>query len=250
MTEQLLFPRLNSIGVQELFSVAASINSSNLYLHIESAPVSISWGATGGRRVTAKELMAIRAAILKLAEGCGFPRHSSQLQRAEFDATCSVLLAERGVLPVGEALRDDVWAYLATVLLPDVSLWRFPDPPIERFSGGVRNTFQRLWLRAQAFDRGAGHAQRWQLLFELSEDAMVQVTERPAIASDSRLSLAIAESWLKTAGRIGKARMEAVTREAVRKLRITNEVLYLAALDISSIESSTLDYFDKAAAAK
>lgn len=250
MTEQLLFPRLNGIGVQELFPAAASVDSSNLDLHVESAPVFISWGATGGRRITAKELMAFRTAILKLAETLGFPKRSSQLQRAEFDAACSALLAERGVLPVGEALRDDVWAYLATVLLPDVNLWRFPDPPIERYLGGVRNTFQRLWLRARAFDRGAGHARRWELLSELSEDAMVQVTERPSIASDSQLSLAIAECWLKTAGRIGKTRMEAVTREAVRKLRITNEVLYLAALDSNSIESSTLDYFDKAAAAK
>jgi hypothetical protein len=250
MTEQLLFPRLNNIGVQELFPVAASVNSSNLDLHIESAPAFISWGATGGRRVTEKELLTLRSVILKLAEPLGFPRHSSQLQRAEFDAACSSLLAERGVLPVGEALRDDVWAYLTTVLLPDVAFWRFPDPPVERFSGGVRNTFQRLWLRARAFDRGPGHAQRWQLLSELSEDAMVQVTERPSISSDSRLSLAIAESWLKTARKIGKTRMEAVTREAVRKLRITNEVLYLAALDSSSIESSTIDYFDKAAAAK
>jgi hypothetical protein len=250
MTDQLLFPRLNDIGVQQLLPIDGKVDEANLDLQIESAPPYISWAATGGRRIKASELLVIRAAILKLAVSLGFPRGSAQLQRASFDAECSAFLLQNNVVPIGEALRDDVWAYIATVVLPDVCLWRFPNPPKERFSGGVRNTFQRLWLRARAFDRGSNHPMRWELLSELSEDAMVQITERPSIAADPKLALAIAECWLRTAKRAGKSRMEDITRSAVRNMRIANEVLYFAALDEKMLDSATLEYFDKAAAAR
>jgi hypothetical protein len=247
MTEQLLFPRLNDIGVQQLLPAEGKFDAANLDLQIESAPPFISWAATGGRRIKASELLAIRSSILKIAASLGFPRGSTQAQRADFDAECSVFLLEGGIMPTGEALRDDVWAYVATVLLPDVCLWRFPDPPNERFFGGVRNTFQRLWLRARAFDRGADHPKRWELLSQLSEDAMVQITERPSVAAHARLALVIAECWLMTASKAGKSKMEDITRDAVRNLRIANEVLYFAALDDISIKSATSEYFDRAA---
>lgn len=249
MTDQLLFPRLNDIGVQQLLPAGGAI-SVNVDLQIESAPPFISWAATGGRRIKTSELLAIRGTILKMATQLGFPRISTQVQRAEFDAQCSAFLLQSGVIPMGEALRDDVWAYVATVLLPDVCLWRFPTPPKERFFGGVRNAFQRLWLRARAFDRGMEHPERWKLLFELSEDAMVQITERPSVGADPKLALTIAECWLRTANRAGKSRMEDITRSAVRNLRIANEVLYFAALDERMLESATLEYFDKAAIAR
>jgi hypothetical protein len=248
--DQLLFPRLNDIGVQKLLPVEGKVDAANLDLQIESAPPFISWAATGGRRIRISELLAVRSAILKIATSLGFPRVSTQAQRAEFDAECSAFLLERGVIPTGEALRDDVWAYAATVLLPDICLWRFPNPPKERFFGGVGNTFQRLWLRARAFDRGSDHPKRWELLSQLSEDAMVQITERPSVAADPGLALTIAECWLKTANKAGKGRMENIARNAVRNLRIANEVLYFAALDEKSIESATLEYFDKAAVAQ
>jgi hypothetical protein len=110
MTEQLLFPRLNDIGVQQLLPAEGKFDAANLDLQIESAPPFISWAATGGRRIKASELLAIRSSILKIAASLGFPRGSTQAQRADFDAECSVFLLEGGIMPTGEALRDDVWA--------------------------------------------------------------------------------------------------------------------------------------------
>lgn len=248
MTDYLLFPRLNDLGVLQLMPGEGHPDMSSVDLQIESAPHFISWAATGGRRITANELLGIRKSILAIATSLGFPAGSNQAQRAQFDAECSAFLLEERVIPTGEALRDDVWAYLATILLPDICLWRFPKPPEERFFGGVRNAFQRLWLRARAFDRGPGHPARWELLSVLSEDAMVQVTERPSIASDPRLALLVAECWLRTASKAGKGRMEDIMRSAVRNLRIANEVLYHAALDEKMIEASVLEHFRAAAA--
>jgi hypothetical protein len=75
---------------------------------------------------------------------------------------------------------------------------------------------------------------------------MVQITERPSVAAHARLTLVIAECWLTTASKAGKSKMEEITRNAVRNLRIANEVLYFAALDDISIKSATSEYFDRA----
>ena len=50
-------------------------------------------------------------------------------------------------------------------------------------------------MRARALDRGEQHPRRWQLLEELTEDALVQITERPSIGADPVLARAIAEAW-------------------------------------------------------
>jgi hypothetical protein len=124
-----------------------------------------------------------------------------------------------------------VWAFFATALAPDVTVWRFGGRSAERFHGGVRNVFQRLWMRANALDGGpqAGD-ERWSLLEPLTEDALVQITERPAIGADHLLSRCIARAWAAKAARDGKGGMEASMREAIIRVRIRNEVQMLSAL--------------------
>jgi hypothetical protein len=73
MTDQLLFPRLNDIGVRQLLPADGKIDTSILDLQIESAPPFISWAATGGRRIKTNELLAIRNSVLKIAAPLGFP---------------------------------------------------------------------------------------------------------------------------------------------------------------------------------
>lgn len=111
------------------------------------------------------------------------------------------------------------------------------------FTGGVRNTFQRLWMRGRTLDRGRGHESRWGLLALLSEDALVQVTERPAIGADARLSLAFAEGWVRASSRLGRERMEDVTRAAVIRVRLRNQVQLLAALDDEQLSRIMDDLF-------
>lgn len=103
--------------------------------------------------------------------------------------------------------------------------------------------FQRLWLRARAFDRGEGAHDRWGLVRELTEDAMVQIVERPSIAADRRLASAIAEAWVATLPEAGTGRMEAATRRAVRQLRISNEIICLGALEQAQLDAITREAF-------
>jgi hypothetical protein len=244
-----LFPRLATVHARRLLTnpgISTGVDPDALR---SAAEPFVTWAASGGRRSTSSELDRFRDNIRAVAAACGWPGPAGQVSRASFDAGMGAFLLESGYLPVAEALRDDVWSWIAIALVPDVCLWRFEGGAPERFLGGRRNTLQRLWSRARVFDRGAGEEDRWALLDRLTEDAMVQITERPSIGADPRLAAAIGEAWVRTAAEVGASAMEALTREAVRNLRITNEVLCFGALADEDLAAAVGEHFNRAVAA-
>lgn len=188
------------------------------------------YAPSGGTRVHAKQLDLVETDIVRIAIEFGFPNELTIAGRQQFDTKCSIYLANWTEVAGAELFRDDVWAYLATALLPHVTLWRFPTLTPDRFHGGERNMFQRLWYRAITLDRGVGHSARWELLEALNEDAIAQIVERPSIRNDRRLAIAIAEGYLKSATRMPGLGMERVMRRATRLLRMRNEIQMLSAL--------------------
>lgn len=89
-------------------------------------------------------------------------------------------------------------------------------------------------------------AERWKLVEMLTEDALVQLTERPSIGADRRLSLAIANAWIETAERVGRSRMQAIMRAAIIDLRIRNEIQLLSALEDDELQAHVTDIFARA----
>lgn len=248
MDEILLLPRLHPLGVRHLLSDLDWLRSADLDARIERATRFLSWASSGGSRASDAHLKELRDGLGQLADDHGFPAGSTMRQRAAFDAACAAWLVEKGPVTGGEALRDDIWAFVACCIAPDICAWRFEGAHPERFAGGVRNTFQRLWLRGRVLDTGVDSDDRWKLVRELPEDATVQIVERPSIAADSRLARAIAEAWVATLPDAGAVRMEGVTRAAVRQLRITNEIICLAALDDGQLQTAVRDAFASALA--
>lgn len=246
MSEVRLLPRLTAVHGRRLLAnpgVSAGVDPEMLR---SAAEPFVSWAASGGHRASPAELDALRDQIRNVAADCGWPASSGQAARARFDAQLGAALMGSVHLPVAEALRDDVWTWIATVLVPDVCLWRFETAAPERFLGGRRNTLQRLWLRARVFDRGSEAEDRWALLELLTEDAMVQVTERPSIGADPRVATAIGEAWVRTAEEVGTGVMEGLTRQAVRNIRIANEVLCFGALCDEDLASAVDEHFVRA----
>jgi len=94
----------------------------------------------------------------------------------------------------------------------------------------VRNTFQRLWMRANILDRGRTHDERWELLNNLTEDAMVQLIERPSISADIRVAKFIAEAWLKKSKIVGTSAMERIMRKAIIDFRIRSQIQHMSFL--------------------
>ena len=192
-------------------------------------PEAVRFAATGGSRVRPNQLAALRDRIVRIGQSNGFGDDGVRDTQAAFDAEVAASLAEDPLFQSGEALRDDVWTFVGASLAPDVVHWRFGSAR-ERYLGGIRNTFQRLWIRGRALDRGGGHPERWRLLEELSEDALVQITERPSLGGDSVLARAIAEAWLRASHRHGRTAMELIMRQAALRVRMWNEIRSLADL--------------------
>lgn len=225
----LLMPRLRPDAVDAMLDDwGDDLKIDRSLRHIE--PPERAWFASsGGATIGAQDLEELERDIDEIAMACGYPGRTRQ-DMARFDAEIAALLATSPILASGEALRDEVWAWFATARFPDVTLWRYGKARA-RWHGGVRNTFQRLWMRGVALDRGQGADDRWGLLRLLSEDALVQISERPAIGSDPVLAREIAEAWVRFSARFGAGAMEDLMREAIKGVRARNELFTFTLLD-------------------
>lgn len=225
----LLLPRLPRPAAEILleqhisrgFSTWSGFDSNDL-------PAAVCYAATGGSQVPPRQLLELRERLLRIARSHGLGESRVQDSHAAFDSEVASSLAEDQLFQSGEALRDDVWTFVGTSLAPDIVHWRF-GPARERYLGGVRNTFQRLWMRGIVLDRGSGHNERWQLL-ELSEDALVQLIERPSLGGDPILGRSIAEAWLRASLHHGRSAMEPIMRRGILRIRIWNELRSLSSL--------------------
>lgn len=243
----ILMPRLSEVAAEHILDEASDAGSGQEALpSTGELPDAIGFAPVGGSPVSPELLMTLRNDIVEVARKAGFPGKRSVPARSRFDFACAVLLAEHPLLQSGEALRNDVWTFLATGLLRQVTLWRYDIAP-ERWHGGVRNTFQRLWMRARVLDRGPGAENRWEVLETLTEDAFVSIVERPSIGGDRRLALAIGEGWLRASARYGRPAMEAIMRRAVIRIRLRNEIQALSIAEPAALAAIIDEAFDKSA---
>jgi hypothetical protein len=243
----ILLPRMNALDVDDFLGSLSGPGVPQFRSGVAAdLPNNVTFGPVGGRQVSAAELADLEQKLFEVAGGVGFPRARSVESRAQFDAGCTPILATSALLQSGEALRDDVWAFLACSLLAPLTHWRY-GRTAERWHGGVRNTFQRLWIRSRALDRGQGHQDRWGLAIRLSEDALVAITERPAISQRKPLAVAIAEGWVRASEAYGRARMEPIMRQAIIALRLRNEVTALAQLQPVELAAAIDRAFARAA---
>jgi hypothetical protein len=243
----LLLPRLPSIAADRMLNDRIeSIVSGAFTFDPHELPPAVRFAPTGGTRITPAQLGELRSGIMANATACGFGQGVGARHLAEFDSRMAARLADDRTFASGEALRDDVWTFVSVVIAPDVVHWRFGTAR-DRYLGGVRNTFQRLWLRGRVLDRGQDASDRWGLLRALSEDALVQIIERPSLGADAILACAIAEAWVRAAARFGKGRMEPIMRRASLRIRVQNEIQSLACLDREKLARLLDTFFDTAA---
>lgn len=241
-----LFPRLPDLAAEKILNEFLAKPETWEGFHANDLPDRVRFAATGGSQVSYNQLEDLRKTVRSIADRCGFHHNGRHADRAEFDVRTAEALGMYELLSPGEALRDDVWAFFGVVMFPDIVLWRFGSAH-HRYLGGVRNTFQRLWMRAKLLDRGVEATNRWQLLRDLTEDAFVQIFERPSIAADGILARNMAEAWVRAATRYGKKGMEPIMRGAALRIRIWNEVMALSSLPSDEIKQTLDDIFDAAA---
>lgn len=230
-----LLPRLPPLAAERLLESYLGTRPDQWRgFNANELPEAVRFTPTGGSPIAARKLEELREGILAIAKNNGFGGKGTRAELSCFDAQAAAWLADQSVLASGEALRDDVWAFVAIVMFPDIANWRFGDSP-ERYLGGVRNTLQRLWMRGKLFDRGQESFDRWGLLEKLTEDAFVQITERPSLGGNPVLAIAIAEAWVRASLHHGKGAMESLTRRAMLQIRARNEVRSLDELPAENL---------------
>ncbi len=206
-------------------------------------PDAARFAPTGGTRITPSQLQSLRDGLEEIAVASGFDRDAKSNDLAKFDSMTAAWLADFDHLQDSEALRDDVWAFVAIVIVPDIVQWRFGNTR-DRYRGGVRNTLQRLWLRGRILDRGQLARDRWGLLDALTEDAFVQIFERPSLGADPVLARALAEAWVRASARFGKNQMEPIMRRAALRVRVQNEILSITFLTQAKLAELLDQVFD------
>lgn len=250
-----LYPRLLHSSAAELAESHGTLTPTELRKESDVRHPRTVFTPTGGNRIGEQTLRNLQKGVRTIAEEGGypssFPDRPARSARREFDFKVARYLHENmGIVP-GEAGKDDVWEFLTCVLLPDVVRWRFPGgggsrkTGAERYLGGVRNTFQRLWWRAEVL----GEDGDYELVQRLNEDELVQVMERPQIASQRRLARAVAKWFLEMVDRFSAIDRMDVMRDAQKRLRRLTPLISFSALEEDQVTAHVKQVLARAAEA-
>lgn len=128
---------------------------------------------------------------------------NSRKGRIQFDKEAAVLLGTSLQISPGAAADRRFWSYLEIVKAAHIVAWRWgkerkEDVARERFSGGAKDTFKRLWLRANIMKEGEG-TDSYALARFGGEDFWVSVLERQ-ISSCRELMKAVVRVFFPVGG--------------------------------------------------
>jgi hypothetical protein len=206
--------------------------------------------AVGGVAVGEESLSNLRDEIRDVARRAGFPERGTSASRADFDYGCAQILHDRMNIVPADAASGDVWAFFALVVLPDVALWRFPNPPGDRVLGTdlTRHAFARLWWRAyQLADLSVGSG--LSALKIISESEMNQLFERRNIGGNRALVRSIARALSDRDPRWSNVGDRALVRDCIKRIRRLLPFVMFEALDNKSIDSVVWAMIDESACA-
>ena len=225
----ILYPRL---GAQETLAQISNIVRSTPDLIALSYPepklgVGETYAEIGGTRAKNADLELLQNGLRKIAIEFGFPSSLNREAAHHFDNSVGIYLFENMHISAHEASQPAIWQFICSVLVPDLVRWRFPGDPVsgtsvERFIGGRRNAFGRLWWRAFILkNKSVSTNDEYELMKALGEDELVQLMERPAVFGDRRLVKAVAEAFVSESKKSSVTRqklMREIQKRLVRKM--------------------------------
>ncbi|MEU8631082.1 DUF6339 family protein [Amycolatopsis sp. NPDC048633] len=192
-----LFPRLLPRQADKLYEQYKSLTIEELEQHAALRHDSAVYAATGGDRAREKDLDELRQSIVAVAREAGFPNRMTPSAQNSFDRKIAELLHRTTGLTPAEAAARDIWVFLALVVLPDVSFWRFEKRTSERFLAKdlTRHVFGRLWWRAHLVHE-PDSTDPYAALNILGEGAFDQIyARRRALGGSPQLVRSILHIW-------------------------------------------------------
>lgn len=170
-----------------------------------------------GVRVRSFDLQATRDRIIAIAESGGLPGTPERTALGQFDRSVRRVLPQTIDITWSEASNREVWNWLACVLLPDVTKWRWQGTPslnVERWIAHdlTRHTWARLWWQATIFQNDLDLLDRFQ------ESDLNQFFERREIGGRPQLVVALARSIDEELGS-GEIPRRDLIRDVMKRVR-------------------------------
>ena len=152
----------------------------------------------GGHKVTPDNLNILKKEIADLAEKNSYPNVPGQKETQQFDIELTNYLINNLQISPNEASKNEVWNFLSCDLMPEIVHWRYfhknetysptRDALYDRFLGGRRNCFQRLWWRAYGLrDLYEDNSDSMIFLKLLESDDIREFEERTTIVGNINL---------------------------------------------------------------
>lgn len=221
----IVLPRIAKHSATELLRAHLNSGLAEISHRMPDLSPTVTYTPVGGKRIEQSQLEQLRLDMIRLACEHGMPDRISE--PSAFEGKAARLLREALAMSANEASYEEVWSYLTCCWLLDVAVWRFgPGADERRFIGNVnRNTFRRLWWRAEILGPEID-------LTQLGEDELVNIMERPTIASDRRLARTVAHEFLARVDEgAADSRMQLMREAMKRLLRLTPLVSFQALTD-------------------
>lgn len=228
-----LWPRISHPVARAIFDDFGASTIPMLRANAANWHTQVSFAATGGTRVVPGEVEDLATDVRSQAAEFGYPERASDGERISFDRAAAELTYRRLEVTTFEAGNSGMWNFLAVVVLPDVTSWRFGRRNVERWiaSDLTRHMFARLWWQAFTFAEPGESRLDLALLRNLSESDLNQIMERRSVAGNPRLARALARAVITSEG----ARRE-IIRDLTPRLRRRLAFVDFAALSDTQIE--------------
>lgn len=237
-----LFPQLSWPVAVQLAEQYRATAPAELFRMIEESGMDLDqiyYSAVGGTRFQSEQLQEFRSDLVNVVLDLGFPEQPADRDATrKFDNHLVASLHREMQITSNQASLDGVWQTLTCIVAPDLVRWRFPGATdagtsLERFRGGVRNTFQRLWWRAEILGNIPGF-EPYTGTAALNEDEIIQIMERPSVRANRRLSQAVCAEFLVRVDESGVER-EALMRESQKRI-----IRLLPFLGFDTLDDTTL----------
>lgn len=237
----LLYPRLSPTVARKLADELSRKSLQSLLEVRSFNHPATTFASTGGNRVDTSHLREIDKCIRENANICGYPTFVDDARLRKFDSNSGCILHEMMDISPSEASNPGVWTFMTCVLWPDIVRWRFPGnkegTSRERFIGGRRNTFGRVWWRAYILKQPENE-HPYELLDLLGEDELVQITERPSLSGSPTLAKIICRTFLNiTSNAPDSIQSRALFRDTVKRLRRMFPMVSFDAIDDQVLKS-------------
>lgn len=207
-----------------------------------------------GKKIPEEKLNNIKVKILDIVSKINYPNKPSQQNLQEFDIFLTEYLHEKLEISANEASKNEVWNFFSIELLPGVVKWRFfydsyepsKDALVDRYLGGRRNTFQRLWWRGYTFKNLLKDQDPYSFLKQLNSDDMRELEERTTLFGNLSLVRSIAYNFieLKNEQTLQNTLPRDILRDVIRRLLRQSPWLSFESLTSSEINNHVADIYN------